>query len=168
MEHANDGGVGWREYVKRELADLNICWLDPCQKPTKDFIEDATTHSLLRSAKAAGDFEFVREAMRPIRCFDLRCTDVADFLIVHLDAAVPTFGTIEEITNANREKKPILVHIESGAQTASCWLIAMIPHELIFSTWGGLFQYVRHIAHDSSIDPMNRWFFFDFSNSDES
>ena len=51
MEHANDGGVGWREYVKRELADLNICWLDPCQKPTKDFIEDATTHSLLRSAR---------------------------------------------------------------------------------------------------------------------
>ena len=78
--------------------------------------------------------------MRPIRCFDLRCTDVADFLIVHLDAAVPTFGTIEEITNANREKKPILVHIEGGAQTASCWLIAMIPHELIFSTWGGLFN----------------------------
>jgi hypothetical protein len=164
MEFAPDGGVNWREYVKEQLADLKIYWFDPCNKPTDDFIEDDTTHELLRSSKAMGRFDFVREMVKPIRCFDLRMSDVSDFLIVHLDNTIPAFGTIEEISNANREKKPILVHVEQGAKTASSWLFAMIPPCMVFSTWEDLFAYVRHIATDEKIERMNRWFFFNFDD----
>jgi hypothetical protein len=164
MEYANDGGIAWRDYVKAKLADLGICWLDPCKKPTKDFVEDAETHRQLREAKRIGDYAIVAEIMKPIRCFDLRCVDVSDFLIVHLDQRVPTFGTIEELSDANRQKKPILVHVEQGKAAASSWLFGMIPHELVFSDWNELIAYVRHIAGDEYIDPLNRWRFFDFSN----
>jgi hypothetical protein len=161
MEYTSDGGVEWRARIKLDLEDIDICWLDPCKKPTKDFVEDPETHRRLREAKQCGDYSAIARMMKPIRNFDLRCSDMADFLIVHLDQRIPTFGTIEELSNANRQKKPILVHVEQGKRAASSWLFAMIPHEMIFSSWETLVAYVRHIAYDPEIDRLNRWCFFD-------
>ena len=46
--------------------------------------------------------------------------DISDFLIVNLDPDVPTFGTHEEIANANRQKKPIIILMSVVRQRRPC------------------------------------------------
>jgi hypothetical protein len=103
--------------------------------------------------------------MKPVRNIDLRLVDIADFVIVHLDTTIYSFGTVEEIANANREKKPILVHVEQGKQYAPNWLFGMIPHEDIFSTWGELKTRVRTVATDAAFLDLSRWHFFNLHHA---
>jgi hypothetical protein len=161
MEKDATNGVEWRQEIQNVLSDLKICWLDPTDKPTEIGRETLATKQELITAREAGDYEAVAHLMKTIRCVDLRMTDISDFLIVNLDPDVPTFGTLEEISNANRQKKPVLVHIVGGKNRAPLWLLAMLPHQLIFSEWSGIHAYLRHIAHDEVIDRLNRWYFFD-------
>ncbi len=162
MDRAADAGVGWRRRTKAELADLEIDFFDPTRKPIDVGVEDDDSRRLRRMAKQRGHFDLVRAEMKPIRGVDLRMVDTSDFDICHLDLETYAFGTVEEITLANRQKKPILVHMEGGKDQAPDWLFAMIPHELIFGTWDELYAYVRHIAHDELIDTLGRWYFFNF------
>jgi hypothetical protein len=92
-------------------------------------------------------------------------TDISDFLVVNIDPRVPTWGTPEEIANANRQKKPVIARIATGKENTPLWLLGEIPHELIFSTWAEVHQYLRHIAHDEVIDTLGRWYFFDFTGN---
>ena len=117
----------------------------------------------LMRARDAGDYDAVHNLMKVIRCVDLRMVDISDFLIVNLDPDVPTFGTHEEIANANRQKKPIIIRLVPGKAKTPLWLLAMLPHQLIFSTWEEVHAYLRHIASDPLVDRLNRWYFFDFN-----
>ena len=164
MDRVADGGIGWRDAIKERLADLDIIWLDPCHKPTTLAVENADTRKELNWAKQRGDYDFVAQQIRVIRCIDLRLTDIADALVVNLDTDVHACGTYEEIANANRQKKPIVLHIEQGKQNAPSWLFGMLPHQMIFSTWDEVGAYLRHIAHAPVIDSLKRWYFFDNIN----
>jgi hypothetical protein len=163
MEKDATNGVEWRQDIQTALADLQICWLDPTDKPTAIGRETLATKQQMIVARAEADYEAVTELMKVIRCVDLRMTDISDFLIVNLDPAVPTFGTLEEIANANRQKKPVILRIVGGKQNTPLWLLAMLPHKLIFSEWSEVHKYLRHIAHDDVIDRLNRWYFFNFT-----
>ncbi len=159
MDRVEDGGVGWRETIKNELNDLEIKWHDPTCKPEYLGVEDEHTRQRIFDAKEAGDFDLVASILKPIRHVDLRMIDHSAFLIVFLDKNNSGFGTIEEISSANRGKKPILVCQEGGKEFAPNWLFGMIPHKTIFGSWEELIDYVYHIAEDKVIDPMNRWVF---------
>jgi nucleoside 2-deoxyribosyltransferase len=160
MEKDATNGVEWRQAIQESLADLQVCWLDPTHKPTEIGRETIETKVALIQAREAHDYEAVRNIMKTIRCVDLRMTDISDFLIVNLDPTIPTFGTHEEIANANRQKKPIIVHLIGGKEATPLWLLAMLPHQLIFSTWEEIHHYLRHVAYDPVIDRLNRWYFF--------
>jgi nucleoside 2-deoxyribosyltransferase len=162
MDRCADNGETWRQRIKLDLSDLGIIWLDPTRKPTDRAIESAETRRLLAEAKEAGDFDYVCDQIKVIRSTDLRLTDVADFLVVHLDTEIYSCGTWEEIANANRQKKPIVVHVEQGKSATPNWLLGMIPHQMIFSTWEDLYVYLRSIARDQEFDRLNRWQFFSF------
>ena len=162
MDRVADGGVGWRQRIKLELTDLGIQWFDPTSKPIDLGVEDEEARRQIHAAKLQGDYVRVAEIIKPIRLVDLRMIDLSHFLIVFLDRDNNGFGTIEEITLANREKKPVLICQEGGKQFAPNWLFGMIPHEHIFGCWEELISYVRHIATDKVIDNMGRWYFFDF------
>jgi hypothetical protein len=164
MEHVEDNGVDWRQRTKHCLADLGIVWLDPCHKPTDIATENMETRRWLQTAREQGDYDALARFMRTIRCVDLRLTDIADFLIVHLDASIPTCGTWEEIANANRQKKPIVIHYEQGKENAPLWLFGMVPHQIIFSSWEEVHCYLRHIANDPLIDRLSRWYFFNLED----
>jgi len=167
MEKDENNGVEWRQKIQVELADLKIYWLDPTNKPTTIGFETEETKRLLFNLRQQGNYDEVKKIMKTIRCVDLRMTDISDFLIVNFDSSIPTAGTHEEISNANRQKKPILVHMMDGKQNTPLWLLAMLPHQLIFSTWDELYSYLRHIAHDDSINRLNRWYFFNFHLTNE-
>ncbi len=165
MEKDATNGVEWRKAIQIALADLGICWLDPINKPIDIGRESLETKNELICAREAGDYLTVSKLMKLIRCIDLRMGDISDFLVVNLHPDVPTWGTIEEIANANRQKKPIIVRVDGGKNKTPLWLLAMLPHQMIFSTWEEVHQYLRHIADDLVIDRMNRWYFFDLETS---
>jgi len=162
MDRVTDGGVGWRQDLIESLKDLKILWLDPTRKPINIGVEDLENRALRHKAKRAGDYEFVRNQMKQIRPVDLRMVDIADFLVVNLDLSIHACGTYEELTWANRMKKPILVRVEQGIEHTPDWLFGVLPFEMIFSTWDEVKRYLRHIAHDPVIDRLNRWYFFDW------
>lgn len=163
MDRVQDGGVEWREYLRSQLIDLKILWLDPTDKPINIGVEDLENRQHRHRCKQAGDFEAVRQEMKQIRSVDLRMVDICDFMVVNLDMNVHACGTYEELFWANRMKKPCLVRVAQGKRDCPDWLFGTLPHQLIFSTWEEVTAYLRHIAKDDHIDHFCRWRFFNFT-----
>ena len=165
IDNAKDFGIGWRQMIQRERADLDLIFMDPCNKPMiEEFAcEDLENHKHRIDLKKRGDFETVSRMMRTIRCIDLRMADLSDFAIVNLDLSVYSTGTHEEIVTMNRRKVPILTRVKQRKAALPDWYWGTLPHQMIFSTWEELFHYVRHIAFDPPpIDTYNRWRFLDY------
>jgi len=127
--------------------------------------EDDESRRQRRKAKARGDFDELVRVMNPIRRVDLRMVDISDWLAVNLDMDIHACGMYEEIFLANRQKKPILVHVEQGKRVAPDWLFATIHHDHIFDTWNELIGYVRHVACDEVVATYDRWCFFDWTGA---
>lgn len=163
MDRVADGGIGWRSSIQEELTDLDIVWLDPTNKPIQLGIEDLENRKYRHQCKATNNWEAVRNDMKIIRAVDLRMVDISDFLVVNIDAKVHACGTYEEFALANRQKKPIIVHVEQGKGQCPDWLFGMIPHQMIFSAWEDVHKYLRHVAHDPVIEDFRRWYFFKFN-----
>jgi hypothetical protein len=163
MDRVADGGEAWRIALQKELCDLGIFWLDPTHKPIDIGIEDSDNRAHVELLKAGGRFEEAGEAYKAVRHVDLRMVDIADFLVVNIDLDVHACGTYEELFLANRQKKPVLVRMEQGKPHTPNWLLATIPHRMIFSTWSCLSDYLRHVATSGAVNTHNRWAFFDFS-----
>jgi hypothetical protein len=163
MDRVADGGIAWRENLKTQLEDLKINWMDPCHKPIDIGIEDLENREQRRRWKQAGRFDLVANDIKVIRCVDLRLVDLSDFLVVNLDMEVHACGTYEELFLANRQKKPIVVRLEQGKKACPDWLLGVLPHQMIFSTWDEVGRYLRHVAVDDVVDSFNRWYFFNFN-----
>jgi len=163
MDRARDGGVGWRRFIRDHCNGYGINWLDPTRKPIDLGEESDENRELRREAKQRGDFEYVARAMHTIRCVDLRMVDISDWVVVNLDMDIHACGTYEEIFLANRQKKPILVHVEQGKDVAPDWLFGTIPHQHIFSTWQQVFAYLYEVAYSSEVETFGRWYFFDWT-----
>jgi hypothetical protein len=165
MDRVPDGGLGWRRDIQADLGDLEIQWLDPTNKPIALGEEGQEARELRHQAKKEGRYDVVAKQMKVIRCVDLRMVDISDFMIVNIDLDVHACGTYEETTTANRQKKPMLFHIEQGKRNTPDWLLAAVPHQLIFSKWADLKMYVRHVATApiGQVEALNRWYFFNFT-----
>lgn len=163
MDRADDGGEGWRINLQRDLRELEVTWLDPTHKPIDIGVEDVGMRAKVNALKSRGELALAAEVMKPIRCVDLRMVDISDFTVVNIDLETHACGTYEEIFLANRQKKPIIVHVEQGRELVPSWLLTTIPHRMIFSTWLGVGAYLRHIASSKEIHHHNRWYFFDFA-----
>ncbi len=159
---ATDAGLGWRQFVRDQLKDLDLIWMDPTEKATILAPETAESLRLQQTAKQDGRFDELTSMMKTVRNIDLRMVDVSDFIIAHLDLNVYTVGTYDELFEANRQHKPIIIHIAQGKHNLPSWLFGTLSHEMVFSQWDVLFDYVRHIASTSK--PLNdkRWKFFDY------
>lgn len=163
MDRVSDGGEEWRISLQKELADLGIFWLDPTHKPIDIGIEDADNRAKVERLKAEGRFEEASDAYKSVRHVDLRMVDIADFLVVNIDLDVHACGTYEELFLANRQKKPIIVRMAQGKTHTPNWLLATLPHRMIFSTWSGVSAYLRYVASEADVSTHNRWAFFDLS-----
>jgi len=162
MEFAPGCGVDWRQKIQK--MDRGIIWLDPCNKPIDIGIEDVANHERWKQLKRDGEYDIVAKEMRIIRCVDLRMVDISDFLIFNIDIDIHTCGTYEEITTANRQKKPIIVRIKQGKENTPGWLLGTIPHQMIFSTFQEVEDYLKGIDSGADKRDFKRWFFFNFKN----
>lgn len=163
MEFAEELGIEWRQQIKIGCEGLGIIWLDPTDKPIDIGVEDTENHEIRKKLKREGRFDEVANTMKIVRCVDLRMVDLADFLIINVDIEIHTIGTYEEVTTANRQKKPIIARIKQGKENCPDWLLAMIPHQMIFGSWDEVLSYLCHISIDSIIEHRKRWYFFNWT-----
>jgi nucleoside 2-deoxyribosyltransferase len=161
MDRVVDRGSTWRDNITPFLKDLNVVVFNPIKKPSIEGSEDAETHAIKVKLKKEQRYDELSSMMKTIRAVDLRLVDISDFLIVNLNLEHYACGTWEELSLANRSKKPILVHIEQGKQHTPDWLFGTLPHQWFFSEWSDLKNYLLHVNTDENIEHYNRWRFFD-------
>ena len=165
MDRVSDRGNGWRDSITPFLESLGVIVFNPIKKPIMIGQEDEATHKFKIKLKLEQNYDELSQLMKVIRSVDLRLVDISDFMIVNLDLDVHPCGTYEEIFWANRQKKPIIVHMVQGKQKAPDWLFGTIPHEMIFSSWQTIQDYLNHINTYSKIETFNRWYFFNAKNN---
>ena len=161
MDRVADRGNGWRDNITPFLEDLGVVVFNPIKKPTKIGKEDSETHRYKTKLKLEKNYDELSSIMKNIRGVDLRLVDISDFLIINLDLDVHPCGSYEELFLANRSKKPVIIHLEQGKQNAPDWLFGTIPHQMIFSFWEELKNYLQYIDSYNDIEHHNRWRFFD-------
>jgi len=164
MDRVVDGGVVWRENITEILDTMHVIVLDPCKKPIDiggETIDDRNHHNNL---KRLGHYAELQKTMKVIRATDLRMVDISDFIVLNVDIDVHMCGSYEELTLANRQKKPIIVHVEQGKRSAPNWMFGMIPHEHIFGTWKDLISYLHCINSAETINNLKRWMFFNLGD----
>ena len=165
MDRVPDSGAGWREGITPYLEHMGVTVLNPCNKPIDVGIEDEDTRHWIDHYKENGQYERIKEGFGIIRTVDLRCVDISDFIVASIDLDVHACGTYEEITLANRQKKPVLVWCQQGKKKAPNWLFFMLPHQHIFGSLDDLLGYLHDIAIGQDTDHHKRWFFFNRNNT---
>lgn len=159
----------WRNALKPWLRGKGVVIVDPCNKPvcTLGNSPDESDENRAKAniMKKEGDFEGFRDHYRPIRNTDLRFCDIVDFLIVNLDLEQHPCGTYNEIFIAVQQKKPVIIHCIQGKHQIPSWLFGAIPHQLMFSTWDEVKEYLRHVDEDEVVDDLGRWYLFDFDKT---
>ena len=141
MDRVIDRGKGWRQEITPFLESLGIVVFNPITKPTEVGLEDHDTHLVKTKLKQKKRYEELSSMMKVIRSVDLRLVDISDFLIVNLDLDIHPCGTYEEIFWANRQKKPIIIHMVQGKEHTPDWLFGTVPHQMIYSYWNDIYGY---------------------------
>lgn len=160
IDRVIDRGTTWRENITPLLNKLGIVVFNPITKPTEIGLEDSDTHIVKSKLKYQNRYDELSSMMKTIRSVDLRLVDISDFLIVNLDLDIHPCGTYEEIFWANRQKKPIIIHMVQGKSHTPDWLFGTIPHQMIFSNWLEIENYLEHINNSENIETHKRWYFF--------
>jgi len=160
MDRVPDRGATWREGITPFLEQMGIIVFNPMNKSIDKGLEDYSAHIIKKELKDSRRYDDLAAMMKTIRAVDLRMVDISDFLIVNLDITTHPCGTLEEIFWANRQKKPIIVHMEQGKEHTPDWLFGTIPHQMIFSTWEEVKKYLVHIHNADKIESHKRWYFF--------
>lgn len=160
MDRVPDRGATWRASITPFLQEMGVVVFNPLNKPSGIGLEDESTQDFKERLKSEENWDQLSKLMRTIRSVDLRLVDISDFIVVNLDINTHPCGTLEEIFWANRQKKPILVHMEQGKSKAPDWLFGTIPHNMIFSTWEEVKGYLNTINSAEEISSDGRWYFF--------
>ena len=158
MDRVPDGGVGWRNSITPHLLEFGLKVLNPCSS-IKNIEENENSRKTIEQYKKLGQYEKIKQQFSIIRNNDLRCVDISDFLICHIDLEIHACGSYEEIATANRQKKPILVVCKQGKDQAPNWLFFMLPHEHIFSNVEDLLHYLKKVNTHKDKQNLSRWFF---------
>jgi hypothetical protein len=158
IDHAKDDGVGWRVELKNKAkaAGLNICWIDPCDKPTGGITEIGQEKNHIKRLRAEGKYDELTDAMKQIRRQDLRFVDLSDFVVFKLDPSVPTYGSLDEIYTAEDQHKPMYMVVEGGKNNLPFWLWAVVDHNEVFSNLDELVEHLVSVNR-SDLSQDKRW-----------
>jgi len=151
----------WRNNLKPLLLDLKVGILDPCDKACAFGEENEQTKQKVDLLKNEGRYNQARELMKPICAIDLRMVDIAHFLILYVDIDIHMTGSYNEAFLAISQKKPVLTMCKQGKNNLPNWLFGVMPHEMMFSNWEDLQDYLNFINTSEKVDHMNRWRFLD-------
>ena len=151
----------WRNYLTPIFKNLGVGVLDPCNKPITGAIEDQNARDIRKAHIKAGRFEEATKMMKEIARVDLRMVDKADLLVVYLNMDTFHCGTIHELIIGLQQNKPCLVVIKQGKVNMPDWLLGIMPHRYIFSTFIDMMEYVTDIDSGRIEANEKYWRFFD-------
>lgn len=162
IDRIPDRGIQWRLDMSAFLRSREIGVIDPCDKPIIGAIAEGDDFVKQRhSIKSARQYQTLHNIMREIVATDLRSIDIADFVILHVDTAVHMCGSYNEQTHAALQRKPVLVHCETGLEDIPDWLYGICDYHEFFQTWKELQDYIDYVAlSEDSIS--KKWKFFDY------
>jgi len=174
IDFSNDKGKGWRDDITPFLETKKVRVFDPlCHHKNFHIDEDidSVKRPYMRSLLGEGRFDELREEMRELVHLDLRAIDLASFLIVNYDTSIHICGTVEEISIASKQVKPVLLMCKNGKRHLPSWLYGRLPHEHFFSSWDEIKDYLTGIDGDpnypfTKVD-LKRWIFFSDSDKGE-
>jgi hypothetical protein len=176
MDRVEDRGVEWRLDIKGFLWDvLEAGVFDPCDKPIDWGVEDETVRqwrkeSLARAhtLECAGHqfeadqiYDAVNEHMKAIVASDLRLVDQCGAMILNVDIDAHSCGTYNEQHLACMQHKPVVIHCKQGKHMVPDWLHGICRHEMMFGSWDGVKNYLKHVAFDDNPEHFRRWRFID-------
>jgi len=163
MDRVPDGGTEWRDYVSKKIKKMGVGVFNPCDKPSDYAKEDHVTRETIHALKMGGDYDKISDMMKPICAVDLRMVDIAHFIVMNLDLDVHLCGSYHEAFLAMSQRKPVLIRCKQGKADAPNWVFGVVPHQLIFSSWQELLDYLHDIDNsEKEVDHLDRWRFFDF------
>lgn len=162
IDRAPDEGAGWRQILQKQLRKRYGCNVyNPLEKPIQTGIEDEKSRIQRRQWKESGEYDKLSAEVKIIRRVDLRMVDKADFMVCYIDLNVVFCGTMEEISLANRQKKPIIIFCKQGKKNIPDWLFGMLPHEMFFDNIDQVIEYLDGINNRKDTRDFGRWVFFD-------
>jgi len=128
MEFVADHGVQWRrkfiQLVRK--ANLDIDLIDPTNKPGGREVRIGEDKPFQQELQKTGQFRKLQEYVKKYRHFDLRFTDISDFLIAVIDPRVPQWGTSNEVYVAELQHKPCFFICDGGLYDLPRWLFDVI------------------------------------------
>ena len=136
IEHASDGGRGWRQELARLLREeLGHEVYDPAADEKKCLTDEELAH--FRRWKLRDPIRF-RATVRKIIAWDLdKVEHEADYVIALWDhAAGRGGGTAAEVTLAHRLGKPVFLLLAMPSREASGWILSAATE--IFETMDAL------------------------------
>lgn len=174
IDRVDDRGAIWRDELEPFLLSLNIGILNPLKKPISWGQESEESRQWraesLERAKALCSqnniydankiCDAVHEQMRDIVAADLRLVDKADFMIAYIDLDIHTCGSYSEITHAALQRKPVIICCKQGKYQVPMWLYGLLNHQMFFSNWEEVKDYIQHVAFDDNVEHFKRWRFF--------
>lgn len=151
-------GTKWRNIVENELEPRGIKVLNPYSKPwVNGTPENQEVRENLKKWVENDEHEKVAEYAKKIRREDLRCVDVSDFLIVYIDPTIPTFGTVEELTVAVKEKKPVFLVVVGTLKKCPLWIRAMLPIKYCYDSLEQALNMIKKIDDGEVNIDSDRW-----------
>ena len=151
-------GRGWREEITPTLKEMGITVFDPYIKPfIDDCKEDETVRAALKQSMENGDYDIVAKRMKTVRNFDLRLCDLSDFIVAHINPAVASWGSAEEIVTCVRAKKPVFLSIEGGKKNTPLWIMGMLPHKYIYNNLTEVVACLSRINSGEKKIDSDRW-----------
>ena len=156
MQYAE--GQSWRDWIQPKLENIGITVFNPYKNNYVENIDEGThTRDIMLKELEEGKYDVVTEKMKTIRSYDLALVDKSDFIISFIIPKIASWGSQEEITLANRQKKPLFMAVEGGKQEASLWHFAQVPHEYIFGSVEDIFGEIEKIDKGEKYPDSSRW-----------
>ena len=143
IEHAADGGKGWRREIAAFLRELGHDVYDPAEDEKKDLTGEELRE--FRRWKREDPARF-REVVRKIIAWDLDRIELRSDYVVALwdEASARGGGTAAEVTLAYRLGKPVYLVLGMPAANASGWILAAATR--VFDDFDALKEFLRQEA----------------------
>jgi hypothetical protein len=153
-------GRGWRDTIKTTLKDRGIKFYDPYYKPfLHDVPEDENSRAEMLHWMETEQYDLVVQRMKDVRGYDLRLCDICDWFVAVIKPNVASWGSAEEITTINREKKPLFLVIDDpkGRRACPLWLMGVLPHKYIYNNIEEAIETIKAIDVGTVKMSSDRW-----------
>lgn len=171
IDATDDGGKAWRAEWTKKLIDVGFKApqiLDPCNKPIKNAPFDLNDEQkLMKEYRRTRNWDGLTDIVSQIVHIDLRLVEKSDLILANFPVGkngyqINTYGTMHEIVNARKQRKPVYVVWEGGKEKCSGWLMWLVGHKNVFGTFNELLGQLKNISSGKTEYNAKDWLLLNF------